>query len=54
MLAIRLSDEIESVWTRWRSKPAEQRRFMRGKQYWRIWKTRRIIIFQQKLLRSPW
>ncbi len=37
MLAIRLSDEIESRLTRWRSKPAEQRRFMR-KQYWRIWK----------------
>ncbi len=26
--------------------------FMRRKQYWRIWKTRRIIIFQQKLLHA--
>ena len=27
---------LSPVWTRWRSKPAEQRRSMRGKQYWHL------------------
>ncbi|STT51554.1 Uncharacterised protein [Klebsiella pneumoniae] len=49
MLAIRLSDEIESRLDSLAKQTGRTKTFYARKQYWRIWKTWKIIIFQQKL-----
>ncbi|WP_269707404.1 TraY domain-containing protein [Klebsiella pneumoniae] len=52
MLAIRLSDEIESRLTRWRSKTGRTKTFYAREAILAHLEDWRIIIFQQKLLHA--
>ncbi|WP_269707440.1 hypothetical protein [Klebsiella pneumoniae] len=54
MLAIRLSDEIESRLDSLAKQTGRTKTFYARKQYWRIWKTGGLLSFSRNCTRSPW